>query len=147
MSGYRMHLVVYALAAFAATYLLARLGYFLDFRVLGVSMLVGLCYTLLPDIDVPSSRMREVVSKVLLAAALLCMLAFIFWGRGIVMAYAALGIVVFLYLLWFTKHRGIFHTVYAGLVLSLPLWLLSPFYCLYAFVGFSSHLLSDGKFF
>jgi hypothetical protein len=100
---------------------------------------------MLPDIDAPASKMREWVSKLLLGAVVVLLLLFAFVRRDVLLVYLSAGVIVFLYLLWFTKHRGIFHTIYAGIFLSLPFYFISPLYGLYAFTGFSSHLLADGK--
>ena len=147
MSGYRIHIAAYVLSAIAATYLLPWFGHEADRMTLLISWAVGFFYCMLPDIDVPASKMREYVSKTLLAGTLLCLLAFAFLRRDITLVYVSIGIVIFLYLLWFTKHRGVFHTIYAGLLLSLPFYLINPLYGLYAVIGFFSHLLADGKLF
>ena len=110
-----------------------------------LAFILGLLYSILPDIDAPASKTRECVSKLLLASLMLCLLSYAFVEPNLKLLYLSFAIAVFLYLLWFTKHRGIFHTVYAGLFLSLPLYLVSPIYALYAFTGFASHLMADGK--
>ncbi|MCX6695401.1 MAG: metal-dependent hydrolase [Candidatus Altiarchaeota archaeon] len=148
MSGYRTHFVIYGASALGLTYLLFRTGYISGVNPeLVLAFILGLLYSILPDIDTPASKTREYVSKLLLASVMLCLLSYTFVEPNLKLLYLSFAIAVFLYLLWFTKHRGIFHTIYAGLFLSLPLYLISPIYALYAFTGFASHLLADGKLF
>jgi hypothetical protein len=146
MSGHRIHILVYGLTAIAVTYILARLEFIEGFSLsLLPAWVLGLFYSLLPDIDQPASKTRELLSKLLLAAALVSLLYFAFIEQSTLLLYVSIAVIVFLYLLWFTKHRGIFHTVYAAVILSLPFYVLNPLYGIYAFAGFASHLLVDGK--
>jgi len=146
MSGYKIHLLAYGLFAWIITSALIKLGFAIkpgaEFLI---SILVGLVYCLLPDIDTPSSKMREYVDKVLLFSCLACILAFALGLRDYSLLYASALAVAFMYALWYTRHRGIFHTWYAGVVLSLPWWFFSPLYSLFALIGFLSHLIVDGK--
>ena len=146
MSGHRIHILVYGLTAIAVTYILARLEFVEGFNLsLLPALAVGLCYSLLPDIDQPASKTREFISKLLLAASLICLVFFAFIEPNTRLLYVSMAVIAFLYLLWFTKHRGFFHTIYAGAILSLPFYALNPLYGIYAFAGFASHLLVDGK--
>jgi len=148
MSSYLTHLFAYLLAAVTLTFILVHYelvsaGYSLFLA----SMAVGCLYTLLPDIDMPSSRARRMLGKTMLGAALVCLLGFladVFDRRAL---YVAVGLNLFLYVLWYVKHRGILHTPLVGAVFSAPLYLLNPLLAAYAFVGFLTHLVLDGEVF
>ncbi len=115
-----------------------------DLKVLGAGVLIGIFYTLLPDIDLPSSKLRKVIEKLSLAAILCFLIAYLYL-ENITLVYLSLALTLLLYLLWFSKHRKIFHSVAAGIFLSLPWYLLNPCFPLFAFSGFLTHLLIDGK--
>lgn len=147
MSGYKFHILSYLLAAFALTYLLEEYRILaLPLEYLAPAFFIGAAYSILPDIDMPSSIMRRIVEKTALAGILLLILAYLFFSLPLLI-YAAISLVFFLLLLWYLKHRGFFHTMLAGLLLSAPLALIDPYFALYAFLGYSAHLFVDGKLF
>lgn len=49
----------------------------------------------------------------------------------------------------FLEHRGIVHSVPAGIIFTLPLWFLfgNIGYCILAYINWHSHLLGDGYLF
>lgn len=145
MSGYKIHIIGYLLLACALTYVLKEYRLIeLSICSLVGSLLLGGFYCLLPDIDMPSSVMRRMVERFSLALVLFLMIAYLFFPVAHLI-YAALAVVLFLLLLWYLKHRGFFHTLAAGLILSLPWALADPAYCAYAMLGYAAHLLADGE--
>ena len=147
MSGYKFHILVYLLAAFALTYALEEYKILaLPPEYLALAIFIGAAYSILPDIDMPSSIIRRIVEKTSLAGILLLILAYLLFSVTLLI-YAAIALAFFLLLLWYLKHRGFFHTMLAGIMLSAPLALIDPYLALYAFLGYSAHLFVDGKFF
>ena len=147
MSGYKGHILIYLLCMALLLGLLYHydlLHMSLDLIVTGI--LIGLIYSLLPDVDTPSSKMRRIVGKVFLAIIIVCLCAHLvtmeLWS-----VYVAILLSLFLYILWFSKHRGIFHTPLMGIVLSAPLYFVHPYLMGFAFFGFLSHLVVDGAVF
>ncbi len=147
MSGYKFHVIAYLLAACVLTYALN------EYRMIALSpgslilsLLLGGIYSLLPDIDMPSSVMRRMVERGALALVLFLIIAYVFF-TVMLLIYAAIAVTFLLLILWYLKHRGFFHTLLAGLLLSAPLALFDYSYALYAFLGYSAHLFVDGKIF
>ncbi len=136
MSGYRTHILFY-LASFAAG------AYFLEGRgLIGppygglyAAAIAGAAYSILPDVDSPSSKARSAVNWILLAAAAASLAA----GES----YAALAAIALLALIWFTRHRGVMHGPVAALALSAPLMIIGPGFFLAALWGYVSHILLD----
>lgn len=147
MSGYKFHVISYLVAACAVTYLLKEYP-FLGLTMLSLigSLFVGGLYSILPDIDVPSSVMRRFVERGSLGLIMLFLTAYLFYP-SMLLVYAAFAVTFFLLVLWYLKHRGFFHTVLAGLILSVPWAFVDPVVSLYAFIGYSAHLLVDGELF
>lgn len=147
MSGYKFHVIAYLLAACVLTYALN------EYRIIALSpgslilsVFIGAAYSILPDIDLPSSVMRRMVEKTALAGILILIIAYLFFSVALLI-YAAIALTFFLLLLWYLKHRGFFHTLLAGLLLSAPLALFDWSFALYAFLGYEAHLFVDGKLF
>lgn len=145
MSSYEKHIFGYLFFVIIA---LLFLSYFssltMNLEILTLGSILGLFYTLLPDIDLPHSKLRGIIEKLFLAAILCSLLAYLYL-KDISLIYLSLGLVIFLYFLWFSKHRQIFHSPLLGTLLSLPWYFLSPFFFAFALFGFLSHLLIDGK--
>jgi len=116
-------------------------------KILIPSILIGIFYSILPDIDLPSSKLRRKISKFFLTIILICLITFICLIHDTKLLFIAIILTLFLYILWFSKHRGIFHSIGMGIFLSLPLYLIHPYFFIFAFLGFFTHLLVDGKFF
>jgi hypothetical protein len=148
MSGYFAHVVAYVLVASAMTFILLHYSLIsADKFTVAISLGIGLVYTFLPDIDLPSSRARRILGKTLLGVSLASLLGFLAGVFDEKAVYLAVGLNLFLYVLWYVKHRGILHTLAAGAVSSASLALVKPVYALYAFVGYATHLALDGEVF
>ena len=115
-------------------------------ELLGVGVLLGTFYTLLPDIDAPSSKLRSIIAKLSLAIILCCLLGYLYL-KNINLIYLSLGVTFFLYLLWFSKHRKIFHSPITGIFLAAPWYFLNPYLFAFTLSGFFIHLVMDGKWF
>ncbi|MFZ2456333.1 MAG: hypothetical protein WAX07_07640 [Candidatus Altiarchaeia archaeon] len=147
MSGYKFHIIAYLLAACALTYALKEYRFLeLTLFSLILSLFIGGIYSILPDIDLPSSVVRRMVERGALALILFLIIAYVFYPV-MPLIYAAIALTFMLLLLWYLKHRGFFHTILAGLLLAAPWALLDPVYSLYAFLGYAAHLFADGELF
>lgn len=147
MSGYRIHTLAYLALSIAFTF------FFRDYlfrerpqEMIFISTGIGAIYSILPDIDMPSSFIRRIVEKASLAAIIVSIIVFLILQIALFL-YVAIVLSVSLLLLWYFKHRTFFHSIAAGALLSAPLFFINPLYAGYAFLGFMTHLAVDGKLF
>ncbi len=142
MSSYKTHILGYI--AFA-TLLLAGLSYYkigLQKDIIVFGNLIGVLYSILPDIDTPSSKIRTLIERILLAVISFSLIAYIFTGNSYFL-YTLIILFLFLLFLYLVRHRGIFHTIWMGFILSLPLYIINPYLAGFAFLGFFSHVAID----
>jgi hypothetical protein len=144
MSGYVLHILAYWLmsAIFFAGLSKINLVTTQQIDIILLSVFVGTIYAILPDIDTPNSLIRRFVEKTALFLVIILLAGYIATNYP-ALIYAALVLVFMLLFLWTMKHRGIFHTLPAGLVLSLPLFFLGYWFIGFAFLGYATHLLVD----
>jgi len=144
MSGYSTHLIIYLVIALFAALMLS--SYFSSITLI-VAVFIGCFYTLLPDVDAPSSKVRRLVGKFFLGLVLVLLFGFLggfLPETAIILSICFCG---FLYVLWYVKHRGILHTPLAGLIFAGPLIFIGPVYAGFALMGFVLHLVLDGEVF
>lgn len=98
-----------------------------------------LIYSLLPDVDIPSSKIRKVTEICILLTTIILLLAFKKTEISIIL-------LLLLLIFWFSKHRGIFHTIPAGIVLSLPIAMYNINMGIFCLLAYIIHLIAD-KFF
>ncbi len=147
MSGYSGHLLFYMAASVVA--LAVSFWYYpIDIGVVGtlIAVTIGAGYALLPDVDIPSSKMRRIIGKVFLAVIIASLLIYL-KTKTLRLVYIAIALSICLYILWFVKHRGLLHTPVVGVLFSAPLYFIEPWYAVFAFLGFMSHLVADGEVF
>lgn len=148
MPGYKTHAIVYLILAFAIYTLLHRLELVSQSLVsMWLGLVVGLVYSLLPDIDMPSSKIRKKLEQAFLGLTVVMLLLYVMLLRDMVLVYVSLALAVGLLALWFARHRGRFHTLGAAVLFSLPLGLVDPICMLFGFTGYLSHLLIDRELF
>jgi hypothetical protein len=157
MSGYQKHQFAGVLAAtgWIAFVLLVRYAlpiktldqfqfisvlFPLDLNLVNVAILIGIAlfFSILPDMDIGTSK----VHTILTTAGCLIIIACFFWSLP------HLGIMTALSLLFmnFLHHRGIAHSILAGMLLAVPLHLAyGLLYSGAAFVAYLSHLICDKK--
>ncbi len=147
MSDYKKHVLAYV---FIAALIFAVLFFYravpLTVQTFLPAFLIGLFYTFLPDVDIPSSKLRVTLTKLSLAVILCCLSVYAFYLKDMKLVFLSIGLTAFLYVLEFAKHRGIFHSVVAGLLLSAPLYFVNLYFFVFAIIGFLMHLLVDGAF-
>jgi len=143
MSGYRGHLAFYLGTVSFGFVAMSLLGIIPPPAYL-LGMAVGAAYAILPDIDTPSSKARQILAMAGLSISLIVL------GYSVLaadMSYLSISMapLAFLLLLYFFKHRGMIHTMSAGLFLSVPA--MAAGYAVWAFAmwGYASHLILDGK--
>jgi hypothetical protein len=149
MSGYKKHILGYLLLVGLLSGLLFYF-HLVEFNknkleIFIPALIIGLFYSLLPDIDTPKSKLRALISKLFLATILCCLLAYVFFIQDIKLLFISLALTFFLYILWFSKHRKIFHSPFTGVFLALPLYLINPYFFSFALIGFLTHLIIDGE--
>ncbi len=111
-------------------------------EVAALGALVTVFYGLLPDIDTDKSRIHNLVFPLFLVAAVAS--AVLFLASQATVFLAAFAVLVVLALaLKFLHHRGFTHTLRFGFLAALPLFVLGPYYGLFAVVAFLSHLVAD----
>ena len=147
MSGYKIHVLVYVVCFSLASYVVTENRLLeVSSQTLVLSFFIGALYSILPDLDMPASLMRRLVERFLLFLLLVLIAGYVFLA-DMMLIFLSIAVVVFLLVLWFAKHRGFFHTVAAGLISSMPLLLVEPYFAFSALLGFLVHLLVDGKLF
>ncbi len=143
MSGYKTHILSYCIFI---SILLAILYYFFDpgisatTLVIGIS--IGLFYSILPDIDAKRSKIRQLFMGIFILSLIL----YVIYPRFILALITGI-LAFFLFLTFFIRHRGFFHTLTAAILFSIPLFIIDPWFSFFAFLGFLSHLAVDGKLF
>jgi membrane-bound metal-dependent hydrolase YbcI (DUF457 family) len=101
-------------------------------------IVVGILYSLLPDIDIESSK----ISKAILMMGLAGLLTLIYFSY--ILPALALGLV--LVLMRFLKHRGFIHSIRAAIIFALPLIFLGYIEVIFGFLLYVFHLGLDGSF-
>lgn len=109
-----------------------------------VAFTVGLIYTLLPDADHPSTKIRRRICQACSGILIGALSAAIFLEDPTFLPYGLASAIVLLYF-HVTTHRKSFHTPLAGALIAAPLWFYSPVVAGFAFGGFMVHLIADGE--
>lgn len=138
MAGYRYHLFFGFFISGIVGVLSLKLN-ILNFSYLDKILIIPiiLIYSILPDIDIASSKIR----KIFMIIGLSSLLAVIWFNYKSL----SISITLILLLLQFIKHRKFIHSISAGLIFSAPLIIFSWIIALIAFICYISHLLVDGK--
>lgn len=142
MSGYKTHIIGYIASA---ALLLAGLSYYkigLQRDIIVFGNLIGILYSILPDIDMPSSKIRMLLDRIFLSIIFFSLIAYIITNSQIFM-YISIIFTILLLFLYLVRHRGIFHTIWMGFILSIPLYIINPYLAGFAFLGFFSHVAID----
>lgn len=141
MPGYKTHQlggVGFVFAVFLINSSIHFITLSIGFTELVIVALVTLFYSILPDVDIASSKSRSLVLGGGLLGIIYCFLT----------SWAILGIVIavlLLLMIFLLHHRGRTHTPLGGVIFSIPLIYLHWVYFLIALVAYISHLILDGK--
>jgi hypothetical protein len=120
----------------AAAFLFLTLQQESELTLIGLGLVILPIYAVFPDIDQAGSSARKLIFGIIMLAT--CLAAW--YG----MKYLVIGLTLFMFLvMWFTEHRGLFHSMLTGVVISVPWWWYNPILAIFAMLSFSSHLLLD----
>ena len=156
MSGYKEHFKFGLCSLIVLTAILVILYYFdisdiltgdlfnlyylwgLGIPLILIAFSSGLYASLLPDIDVGTSKVFHFTIVVLLLACII----FILYGIYKYETVAILGLII---LMMFLNHRGMTHSIWFGLLISIVFGYVfgSILVFLYAVIGYYSHLFKD----
>lgn len=142
MPNYRIHILFYFAVVILFITAVNLLEMHLEVNVLIYSISFGLLYSLLPDIDARRSVIRSTFVKILSLTAIISFILFIIYQDLLQFILLLLSLCL-LISLNFLKHRGIFHNLYLAIVLSIPPYFIDPLVCVFAFIGYFSHLVMD----
>ena len=136
MSGYKTHITFGVILSLIVYLLLISLN-FVDFNIesLIIFTLIATIYSILPDIDIRTSKAYQLF--------LFTSIVLIFY---LLLQKETLYIMIILSVMFvtlFLKHRGITHKIWFGLLISLPLVLISWVAFVIGFVAYLSHLILD----
>ena len=106
------------------------------------ALAICLLYSLLPDIDQASSKIQNIFESSVGVAGLALLYLFFIQQQTVYLIYLAC-LLVALILINFLKHRTIMHTIKAGILLSILLYVVNKELALFALVGYLSHLAAD----
>lgn len=106
---------------------------------------VTIIYSILPDIDTDDSKIRQYIDIILIIFFLI-FLALYMYTKNVVYLFGTLFLVILLILLISLEHRGIVHSMVAGLLFSIPLYFIAPPLTVFALTAFTSHIAADGEF-
>jgi len=90
---------------------------------------------LLPDCDIRNSKIYGVILTTFLIGIIYCFLVGLAWY--------GIGLAVVLIIISSLKHRGVMHTILAGIILSLPLLYFGGFYMVLGLMCIIAHLILD----
>lgn len=101
-------------------------------------------YTLLPDVDIPSSTISSHARKFFVIGALLSSVAYYLLPNFYVLLFGVMcGIMIVG--MTFATHRKWFHTIVAAPILAAPLMFVGWTWFVSATVGYCIHLIADGQ--
>ena len=152
MMEYEGHLLVGSISSLIFIVLTYFLFGWFDINLKNIIILLTITYlySLLPDIDLAISRVTWHfigISIILIALGVINKYSnFLVGGDRLVLIGLGLLILTFL-LARYAHHRGWVHTIWAGALFSLPIYLVLPdwTFCILGFICFWSHLCADGE--
>ena len=135
MSGYKGHLMF----GFAITSLIVITNYLWGYLPFSINLIylmpITAIYSLLPDVDIGTSKIFIFIDTLFLFGIIYCLITNSIM-YGIILC---LALIMILYL----KHRGMAHSIIIGFLFSLPLLSLGLVYVLFGFINYLSHLVLD----
>ncbi len=136
MPSYKLHILFAIIFSSIITYILYKYNiYNLTTKELIIIAPILFIYSILPDIDISSSK----ISKIFRIISLLIIIITLYLN----IITLAIIITIILLILEFIKHRKFIHTITAAIILSLPLLYFNYVITIAAFIAYLSHLLLD----
>lgn len=142
MSGYKLHIImgfVFTIITGISLWFLQK--YFelkifeIDWKLFLISLPFILIFSILPDYDIKTSKIYLWITFTLLILLTLS-IVLCYYFRSLVI----IGILIFSL---FFRHRGVMHSVLAGLLLSLLVITYNPIIAIICFISYCSHLFVD----
>jgi len=137
MAGYKFHILTGIILAG-----IVSLGlYFIGFKPSILEMLLAIIvvpiYSILPDIDIESSKISHFMRIFLIAGII-----YLIVKKSLFAIILAVIMLIFELLI---RHRGFFHSITASVLLTAPIYIVSKsvFLTGIAFLSYISHLLVD----
>jgi hypothetical protein len=118
---------------------------FVDGPSVLMSLLICLVYSLIPDLDLKSSWIKQQFNKIVLYLIIMSFIAYLLTGSGNLL-FIILFLIVIEIVLFMLKHRTIMHSPVFGVLLALPLLLINyPIidYFVGGLIGILSHWVVD----
>lgn len=112
------------------------------FDVLYFTILTAI-FSLFPDIDSDSSKIRKFVNFGLILVCLGCVGYYFFVFKNPMFIWIGVSSVIGIGLLYFTSHRGFTHSIIASLIFTSPFLYFGIQYFAVSFIAYLSHLLLD----
>lgn len=110
-----------------------------------LSFLFCLVYSLIPDLDLKSSWIKEQFNVIVIYCIIILGILFFVTGAVGLIIVAAILVVIEI-ILQFIKHRGILHSPIVGIILAIPLYFINyPNFAFFiaGFIGYASHWIVD----
>ncbi|HLD90177.1 MAG TPA: metal-dependent hydrolase [Patescibacteria group bacterium] len=143
MPNYKTHLVlglVFVVIAIVIAYYFG-FGNFFEFgdswKLYIFAVGVTLLYSILPDLDIKTSKAFLLISFCLLAFIIFC-----FLKNEIIFGIISASVLI---LMLFLQHRGRIHSFLAALLFSIPIIFVSWTLAIVGFLAYASHLIADGE--
>lgn len=146
MPSWKVHMIIGAVFVVSTLTILQYLNLLSEYDLWKIMFLpLVLLYSILPDIDSESSIIARVINSFLWIIILCLIILFVIFKNNFLLwgAVCAFAIILFIYTL---RHRGFTHSIFAGILVSLPLIFIDKMVAGLAFVSFLSHLIADGEF-
>jgi hypothetical protein len=150
------HIIFAAILSFLFIYLTIYLGFSwfeVSFKSIAIIAGIIMFYAILPDVDHKGSTITWWFFGVGILGLVVGIIELYFKSsvpNPLVVLILSTALLVFTFVSGnFLKHRGLVHTVQAGLIATFPVYFLfhSVFYAVIAYVVWHSHLLGDGFLF
>lgn len=135
MPGYKKHLLIGSVIFIGLSILILYYS-LMPITSLLIAAPLFLIYTLLPDCDCYNSKIR----KYLEITFLITILSTIILHENI---FISITLIIFIIVMKFSKHRGFFHSIKAGILLSIPLLIINNIMFIIVLIGYITHLILD----
>ncbi len=137
--------ILWAVVAFFIVLFISGEFIFADGPVVLMSLLICMVYSLIPDLDLKNSWIKQQFNRIVLYLLIMSAIIYLFTGTGTLLF--LIGILIFIeIILQILKHRTITHSPIFGIILSLPLLLIdypNIGYFIGGLIGILSHWVVD----
>lgn len=103
-----------------------------------------LLFGILPDIDHDNSLIRKIVNVILLTLFVFSLLFYKYTAQ-IHFIYLGIFFIVIALILKTTNHRGVIHSIFAGLIFIIPIFYFNKLASLLCFTSYFLHLVVDSE--